>query len=126
MGRGPVTAMGWWWRCGGDLLCVLSLLAATAVRAPATAEDEQHDEAANTGSQAYDEAEMAIDPALDLFADGAVGTLTLERVRKMPQIVDDIGDLHFGRYHHQYTMYRPKSSAGGHSKFRVQTRDSHS
>jgi hypothetical protein len=126
MSWGPVPAMGWWWCYSGNLLCVLSLLTATAVRAPATAEDQQHNEAANTGSQADDEVKMAIDPALDFFADGTVGTLTLKELSNMLQVLDDIGGLHFGRYHHQYMMCHPESSAGGHSMFRVQTRDSRS
>jgi hypothetical protein len=114
MSWGPVPAMGWWWCYSGNLLCVLSLLTATAVRAPATAEDQQHNEAANTGSQADDEVKMAIDP------------LTLKELSNMLQVLDDIGGLHFGRYHHQYMMCHPESSAGGHSMFRVQTRDSRS
>jgi hypothetical protein len=49
MCRCPVAAVVWWWWRDGYLLCVLSLFAATAVGAPATAENEQDDKAANPG-----------------------------------------------------------------------------
>jgi hypothetical protein len=67
----------WRWCCSGKLLCVLLLLATAAVGAPATAENEKNNEAANTGRKTNDEWQMAVDPALDFLADGAVGTLTL-------------------------------------------------
>jgi hypothetical protein len=58
-------------------LGVLLLLAAAPVGAPAAAQDEQNDEAADTCGQADDEAQVAVDPGLDFFADRAVLALAL-------------------------------------------------
>jgi hypothetical protein len=63
------------------LFCVFALLAAAAVGAPAAAEDEEDDKAANAGGKTDDKAEVAVDPAFDFFADGAVGADALRGVR---------------------------------------------
>lgn len=53
------------------------MLGAAAVGAEAAAEDAEEDGAADTGGEADDEGQVAVDPGFDFFADGTVGTLAL-------------------------------------------------
>lgn len=60
-----------------ELLGVFPLLAATAVGAPAAAEDAEDEGTAYSGGETNDERKMAVDPGLDFAADGAVGAATV-------------------------------------------------
>lgn len=59
------------WVCGG-LSRVLGLGTASAVRAPAAAENAEDQGAAETGGETDDEGEVVVDPGSDFGADVAI------------------------------------------------------